>query len=98
MKNRKGSSMGTPGELNLQQKLTALHRNDLVKFDVDPVKQMDMFQAQRIREKKETTTTVRIDVDLMSRVKRLARANNIKNHGKLMNMLLDELLTIIETN
>jgi predicted DNA binding CopG/RHH family protein len=90
--------MGTPGELNLQQKLTALHRNDLVKFDVDPVKQMDMFQAQRIREKKETTTTVRIDVDLMSRVKRLARANNIKNHGKLMNMLLDELLTIIETN
>lgn len=84
-------------ELSLQQKLLALRAKGFRNFDVEPIRQMSLFHAQQIREEKENTTTVRIDKELMSRMKRLARANNIKNHGKLMNMILEEVLTSLES-
>jgi len=82
--------------LSLHDKLLRLERNDIVNVQAGRPIQLSVFEEQQISEKQIRTTTVRINVDLMERIKQLARKHKIKNHGKLMNVLLDEVLIKLE--
>jgi hypothetical protein len=81
--------------VSLHDKFVRLQRKDLVNVQSDAV-QMTVFQEQQLTEVKSSTTTVRIRSDIMLRLKKLARDNRIKNHGKLLNLLLDEVLIKLE--
>jgi|GEM_PF-6219847 len=86
-----------PNKFELQKKINNISKQQVLRFDQKgEIENLNLIQAQLISEQKELTTTVRLDLSTVNRVKRLAKIYHIKHHGRLLNMLVDNVLDLIE--
>jgi hypothetical protein len=76
----------------VQDQIRRIPKSDLVQVTAGKPENLSLFQEQQLLELKSNTSTMRIRTDILKRAKLLSKAYKIKNHGKLMNAIMDGVL------
>lgn len=82
-------------KISLRQYVRSINPLDIINLQTEQI-QLNIFEEQQLAEMKSNSTSLRIRREVVEGYKDLCKKFKVKNHGKLMESVLEEMLVKLQ--